>query len=228
MLPILFSLGDLHFYSYPLFMGIAWGIGFHFSRSLIEIKNFNLFFWGSFISSWIGAKAFFLLTSPSYLTYPSFWFGGGFVFYGGIIGGLIYFLLFWYFNQDIKLKNLGILSVPICISQGIGRLGCFLAGCCFGKDSTLPWAVHLRHPVQLYEALGLFILGYLLWKSRKNNLFAGYFIGYGVLRFSLEFLRGDEIRGITRVGLSYSQIVSIVLILTGLIIKLRSSRVPLP
>jgi len=215
-------------------MGIAWGVGFHLSKSLLKLpaQTFNLLFWGSFLSSWIGAKVFFLISSPDYLTHGSFWFGGGFVFYGGIIFGLLYFLIFWYLGEDIKLKDLGILSIPICISQGLGRLGCFLAGCCFGKDTTLPWAVHLhdkfRHPVQLYESLGLFLLGYLLWKSRKNNLFALYFIGYGVLRFLLEFLRGDEIRGITSWGLSYSQIVSIVLIITGLIIKLRSSRVPLP
>lgn len=238
MLPILFSLGDLHIYSYPLFMGIAWGIGFHLSRSLLKIsdRNFSYLFWGSFLSSWLGAKAFFLLSTPEVSTSTSFWFGGGFVFYGGIIAGLIFLILLGHFNKEINLKDMGILSIPICFSQGLGRLGCFLAGCCFGNDSTLPWAVHLhdkfRHPVQIYEALGLFILGYLLWKSRKNNLFVTYFIGYGVLRFLLEFLRGDEIRGITSWGLSYSQIVSMVLITLGLIFwireKIKPRQLPLP
>jgi len=219
-------------------MGISWGIGFHLSRYLLKIsdQNFNMLFWGSFLSSWIGAKLFFLISSPDSLIFPSFWFGGGFVFYGGIIGGLLFLLPFSYLNKEVKLKDLGVVSIPICISQGVGRLGCFLAGCCFGSDSTIPWAVHLhgnfRHPVQIYEALGLFILGFLLWKSRKNNLFVFYFLGYGVLRFFLEFFRGDEIRGITAIGLSYSQIVSLVLIFVGVLIwvrkKFRPRSLPLP
>lgn len=209
-------------------MGMSWGVGFHLSKSLLKIseKNFQILFWGSFLSAWLGAKLFFLIGQPALIDQTSFWLGGGFVFYGGIIGGLFFLIPFCLYHPALNLKDMDVLSIPICFSQAIGRLGCLLAGCCYGLESEVPWAIHLhnkfRHPVQIYESFALFLLGIFLWKSRKNNLFIFYFIGYGVLRFFLEFLRGDEIRGITSVGLSYSQIVSLVLIITGLVIKLQS------
>ncbi len=236
MLPILWKTNFFILYSYPLLMGIAWGLGYQISKDILEkkniaLKNFSLLFWGVFVSSWIGAKIFFLLTSSyglnSQLTISSsFWLGGGFVFYGGLIFALIFLLFYCLFFKKFDLKNLAFLIPGLSIGHAIGRLGCFMAGCCYGSHCELPWAVNLhednRHPVQLYEALALLLLGFYFFKKIKNNeselkLITLYLGFYSFLRFSLEFFRGDLIRGVYW-GLSSSQWISLVVFLLSFLI----------
>ena len=104
----------------------------------------------------------------------------------------------------------------VALGQSVGRLGCFSAGCDYGKPTTAPWGVVFTstfahevagvplgvrlHPTQLYESLAtLVIFGLLLWwfprKKRDGDVFLGYVGLYAVARFFLEFLRGDEDRG---------------------------------
>jgi phosphatidylglycerol:prolipoprotein diacylglycerol transferase len=97
------------------------------------------------------------------------------------------------------------LAVALPAGQAIGRLGCFFAGCCYGTPCDLPWAVHghgaLRHPVPLYEAVLDLALAVTLFAIRKTprppgRLFRYYLIGYGVIRFGLETLRGEPQRSL--------------------------------
>ena len=106
------------------------------------------------------------------------------------------------------------------MGHGIGRIGCFLAGCCYGSETDSLIAVsfhgHERYPVQLIEASGLFILYFfsrnLLKRKMKVKAIYLYLIGYSFLRFGNEFLRGDEIRGLYS-GLATSQWISLAIIL---------------
>lgn len=227
MLPF-FNLFGETIYSYPLMMGIAWGVAFQFFHSLqrksqINFKNMKIFLGGIFLSAWIGAKVFFIITSQGligkgYLTNSNFWLGGGFVFYGGLIFGLLFVIIYNKYDSH-PWKDYGVLIPSLALGHGIGRIGCFLTGCCHGKLWYHSDHGDINYPVQLYEALGLFVLSFLGYRlfSKGKGIVLFYLFSYGVLRFILEFMRGDEIRGIWALGLSTSQIISLVFIIFSVV-----------
>jgi phosphatidylglycerol:prolipoprotein diacylglycerol transferase len=219
-------------------MGLSWGIGFYLTQYLFE-KNreegstLPKLYLGLFTSAWIGAKAFFLLFSSQnkasqYLYADYFWFGGGFVFYGGLLFGLAFYLIYSFVFKKFSFKKSYLLIPGLIFGHAVGRVGCFLTGCCYGKVCDLPWKVYMdgvyRHPVQLYEAMALFILGAfsLKWINGKNNLFVftNYLLSYSVIRFVIEFFRGDDVRGVFWFQLSTSQYISIGLFLAALIVRI--------
>lgn len=214
---------------------MAWGLAYRLCEHYLLARNeynkkFLIYFIGIFITGWVGAKILFLMVSSHDhfdQVSASFWLGGGFVFLGGLIGATLFTLL------SLKLKWINLLQLNLMLptlpfAHAVGRVGCFLAGCCYGKQCDLHVIGLDRYPVQLMESAGLVLLG--LWLNRnnknhfeKNNLHE-YLIGYGTLRFSLEFLRGDDIRGVYLNLLSTSQIVSIVMIIIGGAIAYRTKR----
>jgi phosphatidylglycerol---prolipoprotein diacylglyceryl transferase len=229
MLPILYQNPDFVLYAYPLFMGLGWGIAYQlffaclpdgFSRFLGQIL-----FWGLFVCAWLGAKLLFYLTAPAELGQGlllnlSFWTGGGFVFYGGLLGGVLFLLLFHLLLRPLNAGLVWALLPALTMGHGVGRIGCLLAGCCFGAPTDWFWGLHLhgadRHPTQLLEALGLLALGLYLLKSQRPKwlLILNYLWLYGGLRFGVELLRGDAIRGQWG-ALTPSQWISLLLILSG-------------
>jgi phosphatidylglycerol:prolipoprotein diacylglycerol transferase len=128
-------------------------------------------------------------------------------------------------------------ALPLLIGQAFGRLGCFSAGCCYGKPTASIFGVTFRHenslaplfmplhPTQLYEFAGdmvLFFVGYELLKkypAGRGKLTAFYLIGYGALRFLIEFLRGDD-RGFRLQNLYPSQWIALLSIFSGIIVFL--------
>jgi phosphatidylglycerol:prolipoprotein diacylglycerol transferase len=116
-------------------MGLSWGIGYQLSRSLLienfnDLKGFRALFWGLFIFSWLGAKVFFLLTAPQYLAdkiiaNSSFWLGGGFVFYGGLIFGLAYLFVYSLVLKQFEFKKMAYFIPGLTIGHAVGRIGCF-------------------------------------------------------------------------------------------------------
>lgn len=230
MLPILYQSPELTLYSYPLLMGLGWGLAYQIYFSLqpprANILKAQILFWGVFISAWLGAKILFYITIPesagqNLLQQMSFWTGGGFVFYGGFIGGLLFISLFRLFDRELSIKALWPMLPALAFGHGTGRVGCFLAGCCYGKPTEFFWGVymhdHHRHPTQLLEAAGLFLLGLYLIRSKasRSTLVGVYLALYGILRFGVEILRGDEIRG-TWGFLTPSQWISVALLITGI------------
>jgi phosphatidylglycerol:prolipoprotein diacylglycerol transferase len=225
MLPILYQNKDLVIYSYPLLMGLGWGVGHQifFSSSDLPHKFKQLLFWGLFLFSWLGSKLLFVLNTKdiqaSILTEANFWTGGGFVFYGGFIFSLIFLLFYKQLKLPFNLKTLRALILAAIFGHAIGRLGCFLAGCCFGHITDKWWGINIdgvhRYPTQLLESLSLFMLGLLILKKVKDSYaLPVYLISYGVIRIFIEYLRGDDIRGIWG-PLSPSQWISIALIFMG-------------
>lgn len=223
-------------------MGLSWGGGYFLSQFLFEKKQVQTkqlmpLFLGIFISAWIGAKLFFLVFSSQnkiyqYLYADYFWLGGGFVFYGGLIFGLIFYLLWCLVFKKFDIKNSYLLAPGQVFGHAIGRVGCFLTGCCYGSQCDLPWKVFMdgvyRHPVQLYEAVALFVLGTfsLKWVERENahqKVLINYLLYYSFIRFVVEFFRGDEIRGVYWLSLSTSQYISIALFVIALFFRWRQS-----
>ena len=158
----------------------------------------------------------------------------GFVFYGGLIGGVLGYLVGVKIARCSFREFLNLFAFAIPYIHAWGRIGCFCAGCCYGIHYDGPLAVHYTDPVsdvdcgtgifpvQLLEALLLFafaftILSLLLRGSvKKNFLFLWYALYYSIVRFCLEFLRGDEARGRLQTGslsLSVSQIISVIIML---------------
>jgi phosphatidylglycerol---prolipoprotein diacylglyceryl transferase len=131
-----------------------------------------------------------------------------------LISGLLGVMILVAANPVWRARMPDLLDVgasAVALGQSIGRFGCFAAGCCYGIPAPgLPWAVTLiggssaarypglpLHPVQLYEALGCFLIALLLLKLRQQPALRGvlvwvYLLAYGLLRFVIEFYRGDE------------------------------------
>ena len=152
-------------------------------------------------------------------------------FYGGLFGGVLAFILVYRFyylrhNPPIIKKVCVIAPSAICIGHGIGRLGCFLNGCCYGIETEawygiqFPGHAHKVIPTQLFEMIFLLflalILGILAFKNVTKYTFVIYMTAYGFFRFFIEFLRGDE-RGQLQ-GLSPSQYWCIALIVGALVL----------
>jgi phosphatidylglycerol:prolipoprotein diacylglycerol transferase len=219
-------------------MGLAWGFAFYFTQYLFAYYNEDSsrllkLYAGTFVFSWIGAKIFFLLFSSQhkifqYIYADYFWLGGGFVFYGGLIFGLLFYFVYSLWLKKCDAQKSYLLVPGLVFGHAVGRIGCFLTGCCYGQPSSLPWAVkmsdELRHPVQLYEAVALIILGFfsLSWiKMKKSNvkIVTDYLMFYSLLRFIVEFFRGDEIRGVFWNSLSTSQLLSFGIFFATILVK---------
>jgi len=163
---------------------------------------------------------------------------GGAVFYGGLIGGLIAGYIYAK-NKKLDIgKYSDIAAVSIPLMHCFGRIGCFLGGCCYGVESHLGFTyTHSlieeangisRFPIQLLEALLNLILFFILFYILKKSLCAGkiifiYLFTYPVIRFTLEFWRGDSIRGFI-FGLSTSQFISIFIFIFAIIMFIYKTR----
>lgn len=158
--------------------------------------------------AWLGAHALDVVVNHRSFT------KAGFVFYGGLISGGVLFLLVgtWLFSMRITLIAANAAVVPMVVAHAFGRVGCFLAGCCYGRPIH-GCPVFDRHPTQLYEAgfLGLLATALTyLGRRHPDSALGVYLICYPVFRFFIEFLRGDPRGGAWE--MSTSQLVSILIV----------------
>jgi phosphatidylglycerol:prolipoprotein diacylglycerol transferase len=193
-------------------------------------RYFSLWFVGIFLSSWLGAKILFwavqeLSVQQNLWQESSFWLGGGFVFYGGLLFAMFYIALIGHFFPSYHYSKLGFCLIPLLIGHAVGRIGCFFAGCCYGMESSWGMEVHghERVPLPLFESIYLLLLALILSKRTFKSPFSFYLLTYGIGRFVLEFFRGDVERGIWG-GLSTSQWISLVLVLVGIILMMKKDQ----
>ncbi len=176
-----------------------------------------------FIFGFLGARLFHVVIEEPgyYLRNPKFIFeiwNGGFVFYGGLIFA-IWVLWFWTLLRRQSLFVWGDFLAPLAaLSYGLGRLGCFFNGCCFGKTCDYFWCLNFSHPTQLYAAgyeltLLAFLLFYYEPKRRPpGDLLFFWLFGHGLGRIGMELLREDY-RGPLLMGLTLSTWISALLLL---------------
>ncbi len=234
----LFTIGPVTIYGYGLMIAIGIILGYavlqHRARKndLKDDMIFNLAFL-SVISGIVGAKLLFIITQiKNILDNPGLILkiSDGFVVYGGLIAGILagYVYCRKYRLNFFELFDLVIPSVAL--AQGFGRIGCFLAGCCYGHETDGPLAIVFHQsefapngvrlvPTQLISSgldfLNFFVLIVLSKRKKFHGQIAGlYIVFYSIGRFILEFFRGDLIRG-TIGGISTSQFISILLFLGG-------------
>jgi phosphatidylglycerol:prolipoprotein diacylglycerol transferase len=162
-------------------------------------------FWigfGAFCGAMIGAKLPFVLADPDGLVTGAAWFSNGKTILCGLVGG--YFgveLAKWLVG--VRVKTGDSFAVPVATAVGVGRLGCFYAGCCYGTPTNLPWGVVFpaidsvpRHPTQLYESVFHLTAAAVLWQLQRHGLFRSqliklYIMSYLVYRFVTETIRPE-------------------------------------
>lgn len=257
MFPELFKIGSFPINTYGVLLALSFLAALIVAArlghrdGLPRERIYDLGLW-MLLAGLAGSKLLMLLTEPEYRANPSNLFSldflrSGGVWYGGFLGGIIagYFLM-----RRFKLpfwKTADAFAPGVALGQVFGRLGCFAAGCCWGKPTTRPWGVHFSaagnevtgvpivdaagnalhlHPTQLYESISVLILFVFLIWFHKRKRFSGqvllfYGVIYSTIRFTIEFWRDDprgDVLGLTTAtGLSTSQIISLLVGISSLV-----------
>ena len=253
MYPILFQIGAFEVPSYGVMIALgmiaATLLAYRMARRKGASTDFVLdaVFW-SVLAGFVGARVAYLATTwREALSDPiaAIFGGGGGIYLAGLAAGM------GATNWQARRHRMGIASAfdllapPLAVAHAFGRVGCFLAGCCYGSPlshggvcyppASWPYIDQLAkgwistgaattlpmHAVQLYEAAGNALLAgglFLLWKRSPaaGTVAATYAVCYALMRFTLEFFRGDSIRG-EWAGLSTSQWLSLALAAAGLV-----------
>ena len=263
MLPILFRLGPLTIYTYGVLVAVGVIGALWYARrqapraGLNPERVWNLGIYMVLVAL-ILAKIWLVVTAWDYykanpreiFSIQTIQSGG--TFYGGIIGAIATIVLYTYFQKMPLLPVLDTFAAAVPLGHAIGRLGCFAAGCCFGKPTALPWGIRFTnpaaeqlagtplgiplHPTQLYEAAAEFFnFLFLVWMGRRQRfagqLIGAYFMLYGLERGVIELFRGDPGRTMMfHDTVSLMQIVSILLVLAGAFLWWRGLRgaAPIP
>ncbi len=247
MFPTLFHIGPVPIHGYGLMLAVGFLLAMYLAQreskyfDIPEKKLADLFPW-IIVAGAGGARLFHVIVErPAYFwSHPldifKLW-DGGVTFYGGLVGGILAVYIFSRRNKIPFIKIGDFLITYVALGQVFGRLGCFLAGCCYGVPTDLPWGIAITnpnsvtrplgialHPTQLYQALVNLITFIILYRMSWRKKFQGqilliYGLTFPVGRTIVEFFRGDEIRGyIIPDVITTSQGISILIFVPCLII----------
>ena len=262
MYPILFHIGPLKLYTYGLMMALGFLSSIHWASlraprygvSKEFISNLSVVI---VVSGLIGGRVAYMAISESVSSIFSFQFfevwNGGMVFYGGFLGAVF---ASWVYSRIKKVEFLTVADITapaIALGHAFGRAGCLMAGCCWGRQCDLPWAITFNnplaitnlkgiplHPTQIYELAGnLAIIGilFLIQKRQKFNgqIFVIYLALYALLRPTVEHFRADQERGFVdfwgiypNEWLSTSTFISFVMLAVALLIYVFNRKNPTP
>jgi phosphatidylglycerol:prolipoprotein diacylglycerol transferase len=257
MHPILIDFGFFQLPSYGLLLATAvvvalWTLRLRADRAGMDGAHLVDFALWLVIWALLGAKLLLIVVElPRYLHDPASLFGvvrAGGVFLGGFIAAVIAAIILLRRYNLQPLPSFDVVAPSLALGQAIGRIGCLMAGCCWGGHCNLPWAItytnpiaaenlgtplHVPlHPFPIYASFfnfGLYLLLAALYKRHPapGRVFATYLVLYGIGRMLLEMTRGDAVRGFVFNGaLSTSQLISLGLILTGIGLQVWVSRHP--
>ncbi|MBW1896779.1 MAG: prolipoprotein diacylglyceryl transferase [Deltaproteobacteria bacterium] len=250
MYPDLFSVGSLTIHTYGLFIVVGIIVALLvaiWNRKRHGINTQQVMDLGFIVvfSAFIGARLLYVLIHLSYykedpLDVLKVW-QGGLVFSGGLLAALLA-ISFYLFRHHLSLWKTGDFLAPsVAIGQAIGRIGCFMAGCCYGKPTIVKWGVVFHHPdslaplyiplhpTQLYAALSGFIIFIVLMILRTKKQFEGQVLLWFLIlhctgRLIIERFRGDD-RGLILGGdMSLTQLIALLLLFAsvGTLIALKS------
>lgn len=200
---------------------------FRLDSFCVEFSSFLIALFYCIIGGFVGSKLLFVITRIPWLLQnfsaenclfllPT----SGFVYYGGLFGVIIALIIATKKDENLRRKLFGVSTPAIPLFHVFGRIGCFLAGCCYGKTMSKPIQLGVlelsRIPVQLIESIAELIIFMIIMivqrRNEKVDVLKIYLILYAVIRFIDEFLRGDEVRGMLG-GLSTAQWISIGIVL---------------
>lgn len=218
MHPVLFKIGPYQVYSYGAMLALAFLVCSFLAKRRApssgldgdKVLDLTVLL---IISGLVGGRALFVLLDLGYfksrpLDIFKLW-EGGLAWYGGLILALISGAVFLRMNKMPLLKTADLMMPYVALGQAIGRIGCFLNGCCYGKTPALP--------TQLFESAAMFIVYLILRRRVPSNgrtLFL-YLMLYSAFRFFIEFLRGDDMLAV--MGLTFSQFISAIIFTAAVI-----------
>ena len=234
-----FSIGSFTIHGYGVMIAIGILMAFFYGERMakkhgLDANEVDNLIFVCLITGFLGSKIIFVITNwSSFLKNPMAYLGAdGWVVYGGILGGILGGWLWCKYRRLNFMDYANLMFPAVALAQGFGRIGCFFAGCCYGKETTglglvfpagslAPSGVKLI-PTQLMSSFGDFVLFYILYRvysdQKTRPMTAGlYLVLYSVGRFVIEFFRGDEARGFI-LGLSTSQFIAIFLCIAGCIL----------
>lgn len=255
MFPRLIEIGSFSLPTYGVLVATAFLVAlwlasrFAKQRGLSSEKVVNLGVYCALFGM-LGAKLWMIALDPDFRKNPLQIFSlstlqSAGIFYGGFIAALV-FAYFYMKSQNLPLLPTSDIFAPgVAIGHGIGRLGCLAAGCCWGKPTTLPWAITFSnpdaqstgvplgiplHPTQIYEALAeAFIFGVLYWRLERphkdGQIIGLYLLLYGLTRFGVEFLREHDASNPFGGPFVLEQWISLLLAMAGTFLILRTDRV---
>lgn len=252
MHPVLFHLGSFTVYTYGFCIALGALLGGLYMwrqgrrRYGMTLDQANTLFILLISAGVIGGKLFVIFENPSFYAsqFGELLSKNGFVFYGSLLTAIP--VMLWYFKKN-SLPVAGMLDVMAavtCIVHGFGRIGCFNAGCCYGKPTNSFLAVTFTnpacqsplnaslHPTQLYEALSIFLILFILLiidrkKDFDGQVFLTYLILYAIVRSVVELFRGDLERGfVINDVLSTSQFISFLVVVTAIYFYVKLTRKP--
>lgn len=257
MHPVIVQLGSFTVYTYGVLVATGVLLGVWLAAhdaprlKLSPVKIWNLCIYG-ILFALVTSKLWLILSSWSYFAanpreiFSTSTLQSGGTFYGGLLGGILWTIYYTRHEKLPLLPTLNVCAAPLALGHAIGRIGCFMAGCCFGKPTSLPWGVTFTsdiaarisgtplhvplHPTQLYEAAAEFLNFLFLYLVGRHWRFPGQVIGaylmlYGVERGLLEFLRDDPGRTpLFHNAVSLMQLVSVAMLFAGLFLWSRGLR----
>ena len=257
MHPILFQLGPVTIYTYGVLVAAGVLLALWYARrqaprvglNASRVWNIGIYMvFGALIVSklWLLASDWsFYAANPGEIFSMATLQSAG-TFYGGMVGAIATLGFYSYFERMPMLTLLDTFAAAAPLAHAIGRLGCFAAGCCYGRPTSLPWGVTFSsnaagelagtplhtplHPTQLYEAAAEFLNFLLLIWLGARQRFTGQMVGtylilYGIERGTIELFRGDPGRNLMFHGnISLMQVVSLGLILAGAFLWWRGLR----
>lgn len=250
MFPILLEIGPVRIYSYSVLIivgalsGLLWTI-YEAKKSNVNVDTILHLVFYLVIGGLVGARLMSVVIDwdnyqNDVMNIFKIW-QGGLVFYGGLIGSLFAgFIMLKRQDQNI-LKIADLIAPGLALSQSIGRIGCFAAGCCYGKPTHVPWAVSFvhaysaaphhqqLHPTQLYSAITLFCLFlFLAWLRKRDTIlgwcFFSYLLLHGTFRFIIEFFRDDYLGPGLFGSISSTQAVAVMIIVFSSLMLVYLSR----
>ena len=243
----LFTIGPLTVYGYGAMIALgviaAWIVTECRARKLRLSSDhvFALVLWG-LLGGLVCAKLLYWITEwDSVMKDPGFLLDtltDGFVVYGGIIGGVLASFLYCKIKKVDFVAYLDLVLPAVAFAQGCGRIGCFFAGCCYGRETTSPLGITYWQsdfapngvklvPTQIYSSIGDFAMAFLLMayakkEPAKGRVAAGYCILYSIGRFVIEIFRNDY-RG--EYGpFSTSQLISVFILAIGIVMYVVAGR----
>ena len=255
MYPELFRIGNFPITTYGIFLAVGMLLALFVAARLGQRDGipreriYDIGLW-TLIGGLAGSKILMLFTENNVQVLSLDFLRSGGVFYGGFLGGVIALALLIRYYKLPFWKVADAFAPGVALGQAFGRQGCFSAGCCWGKATTLPWGVHFTelgheytgvpiygpngsdlylHPTQLYESffmLAVFAFLYYLHRKKKFNgqVLIAYAIIYSIFRFLIEFIRDDprgDLFGLTSMtGLSTSQLISLIVAAGAIIFML--------
>lgn len=232
MHPILFRIGSFELYTYGAFLALAFLTAIYLASRESQRVGLQPEFAADMgiliiLSAIVGSRLFYILfyNLEYTLKHPRELLKlqqTGLVFYGGLIFAVAAGIMYCRKKHVSVPLAMDVAAPSIAIGQAIGRIGCFMAGCCYGEPAlSVPWAVqfpHLeypRHPTQIYESLATFGIFLVLFQFRRHKGRNGqvmwlYIVMYTSVRFVIEFFRGDN--PAVLLGMTISQVISVLAI----------------